>query len=41
MQPCLYLETAQTASLEGAATTVYATGGKGNNRLIAWEGEEI
>lgn len=26
--------------MEGAATTVYATGGKGNTRLIAWEGEK-
>ena len=26
MQPCLYLETATTSSLEGAATTVYAQG---------------
>jgi hypothetical protein len=25
--------------LEGAATTVYAQGGKGNARLVAWEGE--
>jgi hypothetical protein len=25
--------------MEGAATTVYAQGGKGNARLIAWEGE--
>lgn len=39
MQPCLYIETAQTSSLEGAATTVYAQGGMGNPRLIAWEGE--
>lgn len=26
--------------MEGAATTVYATGGRGNSRLIAWEGEK-
>lgn len=25
--------------MEGAATTVYATGGRGNSRLMAWEGE--
>jgi hypothetical protein len=25
--------------MEGAATTVYAQGGRGNSRLIAWEGE--
>ncbi|MBR6517705.1 MAG: hypothetical protein IKT40_12815, partial [Bacilli bacterium] len=38
--PVMYFETAKTSSLEGAATTVYATGGKGNSRLIAWEGEK-
>ena len=25
--------------MEGAATTVYAQGGRGNARLVAWEGE--
>jgi hypothetical protein len=25
--------------MEGSATTVYATGGTGNSRLLAWEGE--
>ena len=25
--------------MEGAATTVYANGGRGNSRLVAWEGE--
>ena len=39
-QPVLYIDTAKTSTLEGAATTVYATGGKGNVRLIAWEGEK-
>ena len=38
-QPVLYIDTAKTSTMEGAATTVYATGGKGNARLIAWEGE--
>jgi hypothetical protein len=38
-QPILYIESAKTSTMEGAATTVYATGGKGNSRLIAWEGE--
>lgn len=37
-QPVLYITTAKTSSLEGATTTVYAQGGKGNPRLIAWEG---
>ena len=39
-QPVLYIDTAKTSTIEGAATTVYATGGKGNTRLIAWEGEK-
>lgn len=39
-QPVLYIDTAKTSTTEGAATTVYATGGKGNTRLIAWEGEK-
>ena len=39
-QPVLYIDTAKTSSLAGAATTVYATGGKGNSRLLAWEGEK-
>lgn len=38
-EPVLYFDTLKTSSLEGAATTVYATGGRGNSRLIAWEGE--
>ena len=39
-QPVLYIDTATTSTLEGAATTVYAQGGRGNTRLIAWEGEK-
>lgn len=39
-QPVFYLDSAKTSSMEGAATTVYATGGRGNTRLIAWEGEK-
>jgi len=38
-QPVLVIDTAKTATLEGAATTVYAQGGRGNPRLVAWEGE--
>ena len=38
-EPVIYFDTAKTSTIEGAATTVYATGGKGNARLIAWEGE--
>ena len=39
-QPVLYIDSAKTSTIEGAATTVYATGGRGNTRLIAWEGEK-
>jgi hypothetical protein len=37
-QPVLYIDSAKTSTVEGAATTVYATGGRGNTRLIGWEG---
>lgn len=39
-QPVLYIDSATTSTMEGAATTVYAQGGRGNTRLIAWEGEK-
>ena len=39
-QPVLYIDSAKTSSMEGSATTVYAQGGKGNSRLLAWEGEK-
>ena len=38
-EPVIYFDTLKTSSLEGTATTVYAQGGRGNSRLIAWEGE--
>ena len=38
-EPVCYFDTLTTTTLEGAATTVYAQGGRGNARLIAWEGE--
>ena len=38
--PVLYIDSAKTSTIEGAATTVYATGGRGNARLISWEGEK-
>ena len=37
--PVLYFDTLKTSTVEGAATTVYATGGRGNARLISWDGE--
>lgn len=39
-QPVLYIDTATTSSVEQATTTVYAQGGRGNVRLISWEGEK-
>lgn len=38
-EPVIYFDSAKTSTVEGAATTVYAQGGRGNSRLIAWEGE--
>ena len=38
-EPVCYFDTLKTSSLEGSATTTYATGGRGNARLMAWEGE--
>lgn len=38
-EPVLYFDTLTTSSMEGAATTVYAQGGRGNARLISWDGE--
>lgn len=38
--PVFEIDTAKTSTLESATTTVYAQGGKGNPRLIAWEGEK-
>ena len=38
--PAFFIDTARTSSLEQATTTVYAQGGKGYSRLIAWEGEK-
>lgn len=34
------IDTAKMTTLEGASTTVYAQGGWGNSRLMAWEGEK-
>lgn len=38
-EPVIYFDSLKTSTLEGAATTVYAQGGRGNSRLVAWEGE--
>ena len=34
------IDTAKMTTFEGTSTTVYATGGNGNSRLMAWEGEK-
>lgn len=39
-QPVLYIDTATTSTVEQATSTVYAQGGRGNARLIAWEGDK-
>ena len=39
-QPVLYIDTATTSSMEQASSTVYAQGGRGNARLLAWEGDK-
>ena len=39
-QPVLYIDTATTSSVEQATETVYAKGGRGNVRLVTWEGEK-
>ena len=39
-EPVLYFDSLKTSSMEQAVTTVYAQGGRGNSRLIAWDGEK-
>lgn len=39
-QPVFMIDTARTSNMEQASTTVYAQGGRGYSRLIAWEGEK-
>ena len=39
-QPVLYIDTATTSSVEQTSTSVYVQGGRGNARLIAWEGDK-
>ena len=40
-EPVLYFDSLKTSTSEGSATTVYAQGGVGNARLIAWEGDKV
>ena len=39
-EPVIYFDSLKTSTLEGSVTTVYAQGGKGNSRLIGWDGEK-
>lgn len=39
-QPVFVIDTATASSMEQATSTVYAQGGRGYNRLVAWEGEK-
>lgn len=39
-EPVLYFDTLKTSSFEGSSTTVYAQGGRGNARLMSWDGEK-
>ena len=39
-QPVFIIDTATASNMEQASNTVYAQGGQGYNRLIAWEGEK-
>ena len=38
-EPIMYFDTLKTSSLEAAASSVYAQGGRGNPRLVAWDGD--
>ena len=38
--PVIYFDSLKTSTMEQATTTVYAQGGRGNTRLVAWEGEK-
>ena len=38
-EPIMYFDTLKTSSLEAASSSVYAQGGRGNPRLVAWDGD--
>lgn len=38
-EPVIYFDSVKTSTLEGTGTTVYAQGGRGNTRLLSWDGE--
>lgn len=39
-EPVIYFDSAKTSTLEGSSTAVWAQGGRGNARLLAWEGDK-
>lgn len=39
-EPVIYFDTAKTSTMEGSSSAVYAQGGRGNPKLITWEGEK-
>lgn len=39
-EPVMYFDSAKTSTLEATSATVYAQGGRGNARLLAWEGDK-
>lgn len=38
--PVIFLDSAKTSTLESSVATVYAQGGRGNPRLLAWDGDK-
>ena len=39
-QPVMYFDSLKTSSMEQSSTPVYAQGGKGNTKLVSWDGEK-
>jgi hypothetical protein len=39
--PILFFDSAKTSTLESTVATVYAQGGRGNPRLLAWDGDKV
>ena len=39
-EPILWFDSLKTSGLEGTAETVYARGGRGNTKLISWDGDK-
>ena len=39
-EPIYVFDTLKASTLESGSSSVYATGGRGNTRLVAWEGEK-